>query len=640
LTVDKRHSLCKKGGLILPRESANLCTHELQFGRDFSVILRASAQRANACVHALLYFTRALALSALLLIAINPSLGQSVSAHEVIDQQGEPLITSPQDASEPLAHEVIDQQGEFPAPDTLALSVDSLSTDSLAADTLKPVRRTPGLAIKNNLLYDAALTPNLSLEFRLAKHWTMQLEAGFNPFPLDDKVEHKWRHLLVGLEAKYWFCEAFARDFVGVNAYYSHFNVAKGKYPIGWLYPSVLQYRFQGDMVAAGASYGWHFVLSKHVGLELEAGVDVGYAWFNRYGCAHCDALIDSPRKWFVMPKAGVNLAIVIPGDEDRDDDCPCRKKKAPEELEDREPLDDMETPQPEELQQDLAQVTPSESSDQSESSKQSDQSETAAPSDQPEQPAPSDRSEQALAQVTPSEASEQPAHEVVDQQGEPLITPAPVVPVLASPFASRILRPFTEYQPYTTDYVLSRDSDALYVYFELDSFCLKREFGRNAEVLDSIVMLVEALMADTMEDLKLIQLVGFASFDGPTKRNDMLAGNRALALKDYIQANVSVPDSLFEVNNGGEAWSEFAWAIEQSDFRHKEQVLRIIREEKDPAKRERRIKEHNKGWTYVLLRDQLLQKHRNAGYIRVYYDPKLIPATSTTSQEETPPLM
>lgn len=168
------------------------------------------------------------------------------------------------------------------------------------------------VALKNNLLYDAALTPNLSLEWYLTEKWTMQAEVGFNPFPLDNDVDHKWRHVLVDLEAKYWFCHAFVRDFIGVNAAYSHFNVAEGSYPIGWMFKDVKKYRFQGDMVAAGVSYGWHFIVSPHVSFELEAGCDVGYAWFDKYACGRCGTKIDDTGKWFAMPKAGVNLVIML----------------------------------------------------------------------------------------------------------------------------------------------------------------------------------------------------------------------------------------------------------------------------------------------------------------------------------------
>lgn len=36
------------------------------------------------------------------------------------------------------------------------------------------------VAIKNNLVYDALLTPNLSLEFSLGEKWTLDTQVGMN----------------------------------------------------------------------------------------------------------------------------------------------------------------------------------------------------------------------------------------------------------------------------------------------------------------------------------------------------------------------------------------------------------------------------------------------------------------------------
>ena len=38
------------------------------------------------------------------------------------------------------------------------------------------------VGIKTNALYWGTVTPNLGLEFRLARHWSLDLEAGLNPF--------------------------------------------------------------------------------------------------------------------------------------------------------------------------------------------------------------------------------------------------------------------------------------------------------------------------------------------------------------------------------------------------------------------------------------------------------------------------
>ena len=73
------------------------------------------------------------------------------------------------------------------------------------------------VALKNNLLYDAALTPNLELEIRLAPKWSMEVGAGFNPFPLDDTKFPKWRHVSAWIAPRYWFCNVFHRGFISFN---------------------------------------------------------------------------------------------------------------------------------------------------------------------------------------------------------------------------------------------------------------------------------------------------------------------------------------------------------------------------------------------------------------------------------------
>lgn len=170
-------------------------------------------------------------------------------------------------------------------------------------------------AIKNNLLYDAMLTPNLGLEARVADRWTIGINVGFNPWPLKDEQFPKWRHLFIAPQARYYFCSVFARDFIEMNAVYSHYNVGgvgsklwDAGFPIGWLYPDVHNNRLQGDMVAAGVAYGWSWICSPHFSIEAEAGIDVGYTWYKRYECPWCGSFLGDEDKWFWMPKLGVNL--------------------------------------------------------------------------------------------------------------------------------------------------------------------------------------------------------------------------------------------------------------------------------------------------------------------------------------------
>lgn len=63
-----------------------------------------------------------------------------------------------------------------------ALALCSISASSLPqrADTLNLPRDTvQRLSLRNNLLYDAALTPNLGVEYALGQHWSIGGNVGF-----------------------------------------------------------------------------------------------------------------------------------------------------------------------------------------------------------------------------------------------------------------------------------------------------------------------------------------------------------------------------------------------------------------------------------------------------------------------------
>jgi outer membrane protein OmpA-like peptidoglycan-associated protein len=453
-------------------------------------------------------------------------------------------------------------------------------SDSAAADSLP--EKPAWVALKNNLLYDAVLTPNLQAEFRLAPHWTMEIGAGFNPFPLDDTKLPKWRHVLAWVEPKYWFCGAFTRDFIAFNAAYSHYNVAGGKYPVGWIYKDVLDNRFEGDAVMAGLSYGWHFPVSTHFSIELEAGVDAGYTWFDRFECQHCGKRLAREDKWFAVPKAGVNLVVLLGGDKPSfRKRCDCGKD---------EPMEHIYV---------------------------------------------ADSVRMAVVDtvvVTHSDTL------IV----EPFVKPAPVVvtepepvPVEAVDSAALeheqemqrirrgVFRPYDEYVPYTRDMVLSSDPDAVYIHFDLSRSIIDRSYMHNDELLDSIMSFMDEYIRDTTIQIRLIRIVGMASFDGKLAGNERLAQNRALALQNYIQKRYPLPDSLFVLGNGGEGWSELKWHLDKYEFEGKEDVLRLIETEADLDRREMLIKRLRKGKVYEFLKEHVTKYQRNSGNLIVYYDIK-----------------
>lgn len=193
------------------------------------------------------------------------------------------------------------------------------------------------------------------------------------------------------------------------------------------------------------------------------------------------------------------------------------------------------------------------------------------------------------------------------------------------------VLKPSSEYRPYTPDMILRKMEGPLYVHFELDKTVLKRDFRDNAPILDQILDITRQIMADTTSSVSCIQIIGLASIEGGEKHNQQLSEGRAKALQKYIQNRLPIADNLFEANAGGEAWSEFRDQVNDLRLANGEgsaltmaqinNVLDIIDNESDLAARERRIRNLDGGSVYKVLKDELLSDQRNSGYIRIYYD-------------------
>ena len=460
--------------------------------------------------------------------------------------------------------------------------------EELSHDTAqsKPSReKIEVVALKNNLAYDAILTPNLEIEFRLAPKWSMELGAAFNPFPLDDTKFPKWRHVSAWIAPRYWFCNVFNRGFLSFNAAYAHYNVAGNAWPVSWMYKQVKESRYQGDAVMAGISYGWHFAISPHFSVELEGGVDAGYTWYDQFECKHCGAKKDHGGRWFVLPKIGVNLSVPLGGDKlslARRCDC--------------EQIDD----KPEEAAPDTTPV------------------------------------------VVEPIVEEEPV-ERLDVARIVVPIAGTAAPVIASvPFfepkvdnmqrlRSRLLRSEETYEPYDQNMALSADPRNVFLYFEVNVTKMDRSFIQNDMLMDSIMQILGNVLADSTIRVSHVQIVGFASFDGRQAYNHRLAGSRAQTIKEYMQSVYPLPDSVFAVCNGGESWAELRYRLVQLTHNTERvteeqveminEVIAIMDTEPDADLREKQIKALRKGETYRYLRDELQDIMRNLGCITIYIE-------------------
>lgn len=200
------------------------------------------------------------------------------------------------------------------------------------------------------------------------------------------------------------------------------------------------------------------------------------------------------------------------------------------------------------------------------------------------------------------------------------------------------VLQHISKYRPYDDTRILRKEKGALYVHFPLDKAVINHDFRDNGATLDRIVSITRDIMADSTSSVKIIQIIGLASVEGSVAHNRTLAGNRARALKRYIQERVATPDSLYECVNGGEAWTELRDQIADGDFEGRDRLLQIIDSEADPNRRESLMRSADGGRPYAYLRDNVLSDQRNSGYLRIYYD--YVPDTKAKTINDATELM
>ena len=88
---------------------------------------------------------------------------------------------------------------------------------SLLFFLISTLAHSQDFALKTNVLYWAAATPNLGMEVALSPKFTLDLSGAYNPWTYKD--DKKMRFWLAQPEVRYWFCEKFEGHFIGIHAH-------------------------------------------------------------------------------------------------------------------------------------------------------------------------------------------------------------------------------------------------------------------------------------------------------------------------------------------------------------------------------------------------------------------------------------
>ena len=162
------------------------------------------------------------------------------------------------------------------------------------------------IAIRSNLLYWGTTTPNMGFEFRLGNKWSFDLWGAYNAWEFKDDMSLK--HYLVQPELRFWPCQTYEGHFFGLHGHYGHFNI--GEIPFT---PGLDDVNYRGELYGGGLTYGYHWVIGRHWGLEAFIGAGYAYMKYDKYVCYDCTEVLSSYRRHYFGPtRAGVSLIFFI----------------------------------------------------------------------------------------------------------------------------------------------------------------------------------------------------------------------------------------------------------------------------------------------------------------------------------------
>lgn len=136
-------------------------------------------------------------------------------------------------------------------------------------------------------------TVNIEASVGVARHWSLNAGARYNPFSFgegDGEILRRQQTYSVG--ARYWPWHIYAGWWLSGKAQYQEFNTG-----------GITSRRTsQGDRYGSSLSAGYSYLLSSHLNLDIGIGMWAGYEKYVTYSCQHCGTVVDDGEKFFFLP--------------------------------------------------------------------------------------------------------------------------------------------------------------------------------------------------------------------------------------------------------------------------------------------------------------------------------------------------
>lgn len=165
----------------------------------------------------------------------------------------------------------------------------------------------------------------------------------------------------------------------------------------------------------------------------------------------------------------------------------------------------------------------------------------------------------------------------------------------------------------------ITKEEQEAAIYYLINSAQIRTKEIKSDEIKEMEKFIKDAKAAENKE-LKNIEIQSYASPDGPMTLNESLANNREKSSEGFVKGNLKKNKideykdlDFFKKYVVAEDWEGFKKAMEESNIRDKELILRVLTMYSDPEVREREIK--NIASAYSVVADQILPKLRRSKF-------------------------
>lgn len=169
-------------------------------------------------------------------------------------------------------------------------------------------------------------------------------------------------------------------------------------------------------------------------------------------------------------------------------------------------------------------------------------------------------------------------------------------------------------------------------IHFAINSSTPNDSLSDNTSELKGLDALFNDMKENRMMHLKSITVTGYASPDGTTAKNEILAKERAEHIAAMITERYNLKDTNIVVGSNVEKWSATAPAIEDSKLANRGAIVRMVSSNEAPMTIDNRLKREGEAWRY--LKDDILPDMRRA-VVSVTYTEDHITDTRVFSPEE-----